>query len=145
MFSFMKPCNFFSSVFWKQLYYPCMIPQHHYPERVSSQQYGLFILQKLQVYFKLSLCITLSLRIIFLGDQMNNGIFTLSHFLLYHLHEAITGCILDILGLILPVLHSNLSYRPTKKRQQLTSQFLKPRNNSFQVLDTNYYCRFAVG
>lgn len=126
----MKPCILFSSVFWKQFYYPCMWSYHHYPERVPSQQYKTFILQKHQVYFKFSLCITLSLRIIFLGDYMN-GIFSLSHFLLYHLHEAVTGCILDIRGLILPVLYSNFSYRLTKKRQQLSSQFLKPRNNSF--------------
>lgn len=38
--------------------------------------------------------------------------FLLPHFLLYHLHEFTEDCTLYVLGLLLPVLHSNLNYRP---------------------------------
>lgn len=100
----------FSSVFLT-LYYPCTVPYHHYPERVTSQQYSIFIVEKtlFQAFIMYHPSIKHHSSQVTVDEQ---SYFLLSHFLLYHLHEVTKDCTLHLLGLLLPVLHSTLDYRP---------------------------------
>lgn len=74
----------FSSVFLT-LYYPCTVPYHHYPERVTSQQYSIFIVEKtlFQAFIMYHPSIKHHSSQVTVDEQCY---FLLSHFLLYHLH-----------------------------------------------------------